>query len=564
LEKPTPPRPILPILAGIALLLLLVLPATRWLFLTQLRMELLHGQQIDLKAEEQAARNHPGVYPIQLAAALLPQPLPPNVDPPATTTQNRVRLQRLQDLAARFPDAPSAPATILRYLTLGEVRLHRDEESLYSGIEPKHQPGDKQQSDPELLAMFDQAAETGERTDPDNAYFPIMRAISLFDEHRDDEALAEIQRAGEKSYWDDYCTVEADGQLRLNTETYGERGTLNRVAMQAAILFPHFSAIRGVARMAMYKATEAELAGRKEEGLAIRMALMRVGSTMRVQSPSYIGTLVGIAISAISTGRPGGAPAIKLASNEESTEEKRQQLQQERLSRYYDYLRSFDHAEEVRLVQKEMAAGNEAKEIGSHFQELPPFGKGTLNTLFGVWAANIVMLSNMLLLLALGVAAWAATRIKPRKNLVAWRVSGCLLLGLGILAWLWGVLGVSAKPYFELALELANMSDHPSEINATVIMGVLMGLSLFVPLLSLTILAIASKAERIPVATGVGRGIRRLALPLASLLFLVYGGLLCVTVRQEAAMDQSLQRMAQHEGNYLAELVGKPWPGPVR
>ena len=71
------------------------------------------------------------------------------------------------------------------------------------------QAGRKKAYERSALEAFDRDAAAGERLDPDNAFFPLMRSVGLFAEHRDDEALAAIQRAGAKPRFQEYALGSA-------------------------------------------------------------------------------------------------------------------------------------------------------------------------------------------------------------------------------------------------------------------------------------------------------------------------------------------------------------------
>src|SRR5205823_4056767 len=121
------------------------------------------------------------------------------------------------------------------------------------------------------LEAFDRDAAAGERLDPDNAFFPFMRSVGLFAEHRDDEALAAIQRAGAKPRFRDYATDQVEGEWELMRASSGNRSAMQRAAMAAALLFPHYAQLRAAARVATYRAIESERQGRPNEGIAVRV-----------------------------------------------------------------------------------------------------------------------------------------------------------------------------------------------------------------------------------------------------------------------------------------------------
>lgn len=75
----------------------------------------------------------------------------------------------------------------------------------------------------EHLAAYDRDAKEGERLDPDNAYFPLMRAVGLFAARRDKEAIEAIERASRKPRWEDYTNEEAEAHLHLLAKAFGRQ-----------------------------------------------------------------------------------------------------------------------------------------------------------------------------------------------------------------------------------------------------------------------------------------------------------------------------------------------------
>ncbi len=185
------------VLLGLALGVLLALvlaPQTRWLVrlqaLTALRLyhplpsgPCYTGSSAgDQRRVEAVAARHPNDYAVQYAAAV-------------ADNSHDETLANLHALAARFPDRPTLYANLLRYEMLGKVRLERPEENLLRGLPPSHKYRMGHYDAPADLASFDADAAAGERLDPGNAYFPLMRAVGLFAGFRDAEGLAAFRRA---------------------------------------------------------------------------------------------------------------------------------------------------------------------------------------------------------------------------------------------------------------------------------------------------------------------------------------------------------------------------------
>lgn len=391
-------------LLGLALgaaLALLISPTTRWLVRDQVRITL--GQKPllrwDSRAAQTVAERHPQDYQIQYAYTV-------------GMVNNAEALQRLRALETRFPDTPSLYANVLRYATLGQIRLNRADDFRLEEMPLPHafrpatpRPGD--------LAAFDRECAAGERLDPDNAFFPLMRAIGLFAARRDADALAAVRRAGTKTAWREYYEDDVEGRRRLRDEAFDDRSMISHVSVFAALLFPHYAPLRGVARNATYQAVLAEQAGRPEDGLAIRRALTRCGGLMRAQSRIAIGSLVGVAITQTAMERPGGAPADHDVARGFSGIGPRAA---DRLRAYQDYVRRIGHPEEARWIGAESEAGLRVQAIIAPLESAPEDSVlvRPIRYLFFRWFGCVAaLLSAFWVLLLGGVAAWAARRLGP-------------------------------------------------------------------------------------------------------------------------------------------------------
>jgi hypothetical protein len=165
------------VIAAVTMLALLIVPTTRWRVVEQIDWSL--GGRAPLVSKDvvaQEMRAHSDDVRVQIADA---------------TAEKDGRVPRLRALLARFPDSPSLYACILSQAAHDEIDLDRDETYLYNGSQP---PDDTRRyrkvASPSALAAFDRDAAAGEKRDPDNAYFPLVRAIGLFAGHRDVAALA--------------------------------------------------------------------------------------------------------------------------------------------------------------------------------------------------------------------------------------------------------------------------------------------------------------------------------------------------------------------------------------
>ena len=424
-------------LLGLALgvfLTLLISPATRWLVraqvaaagLTVLTPDVQGRQAEDARAAVIA--RHPQDFPIQLAAALS--------GPSAQVVQN------LRALVPRFGGNPSLYANLLRF-EIGSppnpgsaargtgVYLSRAEDWALGSQPPPKDYRAPPPPDPKLLALYDADAAAGERLDAGNAFFPLMRAAGLFAAHRDAEGQAAVLRAGQKSAWREYTGDEMNGRLRLADALYGHGSALARIAVVAAVLFPHYAALRGAARVSIAQAAQAEAAGQTGRGLAIREAILHSGSLMRAQSTSFIGSLVGIAIAALATARPGGVPAPAYDSH--LTNEQRTQR---RLQAFSAYAGRLGHPEVARQAQAESAASEVVRGVLKKAEDRSILSPPQLLRLGVLWLCGLATLANAWWLLVFGAMAAGLSRLpsvpegKPLAPLARRGVLAVLLVTL--------------------------------------------------------------------------------------------------------------------------------------
>ena len=532
--------------AALILIALLFVPATRWL----VRLEAFPGLQGGGPGGQEFIQSHARDYQVQLGGQ--------------TDYRGQTSVQYARSLVPRFPDNPSLRANILRYATQGEVHLRRPEENLLSA-NPVPQgsagnyPGGSREEPPTApqLAAFDADAAAGERLDPDNAYFPFMRAVGLFAAHRDDDGLAAVKRAGREHRWREYSEDEVEGRWRISEATFGGREGISRMATAAAVLFPHYQGLRAAARLVAVKAVSAEQDGRPQEGLALRLALARSGDLMRAQSTSLIGSLVGIAISAISRSRPGGVPA----AGSRPTNVPAEQWAQEHLDAYCDYVTRLGHPEAAREARAQAEAAVQIRHLtsgdlifGSRLPDLARLGIGL--------AAGWVLAANLLLLLLLSGLALGLSRLAPLRDRLAPPPAVSLGVALAILLVLGGLAAWQMHGAASRAAILTSTPPGGNSLQAPLLLGLVFGASF--PCLLLLTSSIKAKVRRLPQVVGLVEGFRDTAPPLACALALLYCGLTLWTVHQENAVNLGLERSLHGEGQYLAELTGKPWPSPVR
>ena len=266
------------VLTTAALLAVLAFPSTRWMIGVQVgsALHLCHPFEgifddfhprdpaiytglaaFDRERIRTVLAHHPDDLPLQMAAVM-----------PFSTLESSAR-ERLRALIPRFPDKPSLYANLLRCEASRTVRLERPEIDALTGDRPG-KSSYRPIPTPADLASYDQTAATGERLDPDNAYFPFMRSVGHFAAHHDPEGLAALKRAGTKPIWKEYYWDEAIGKQHLRGEAFGDKSAIQQAAFLAMTFLPQYGGMRHAAYLAVSKAVAYERNGDPNSGLTIR------------------------------------------------------------------------------------------------------------------------------------------------------------------------------------------------------------------------------------------------------------------------------------------------------
>ena len=612
-------------LVGLAvgvLLALLLAPQSRWLVRCQLAavgfsLGTPFGSAAQEKeTEQQVAAAHPNDYQMQIAAQ-------------HGEDNASQYVAYLRTLTPRFGNNPSLYATLLRFQTGSRdsrqgVYLSRSEEGEPGvGVADATPPPPA----PALLAVFDADAAQGERLDPNNAYFPLMRAVGLLAAHRDAEGLEAVQRASTKPVWNEYLSDETTGRLRLADAVQKHTLGISQAAIVASVLYQQYTPLRAVARVATVLAMHAEQAGDKARGMSIRRALMMDGDLMRVQSTTYIGSLVGMAISAIARLRPGGSEALKLPESLTW-----QQWAHARLTAFTQYARQAGFPDDAARAEAQYAAGEAVRAILTPAQNRSVFSPQKIYRLRDWWVGGLLTLTNVGWLLILGLAGVLLSRLpsvrdrQPLPTPAHWGITAAFALAVAIAAFTLSNEEMQVGIAFVIPLSIAGgltvgalvlRRDKEQRrrslasfarafaITACALGGValvaawqargvvdfvqietdLVGLSgndgtdtfppqaaagliavpvgLVVPLMLGIGVSVWGRRRRVPVSAALAAGFRTTALPLACLLVIGYGTLALGTLRQEQQMDDGLRQMIRHEGRYYASLAGTVWPGPA-
>ncbi len=411
-------------------------PQTRWMVREQLLISIgryhllplnsgayMTSPAADRRRIEAAAASAPNDFGLQYAAV--------NGDGHAGVAAG------MRGLVPRFPNEPALYANILRYDTLGAVLMVRPEGALLTGIKPNPLWKPKPPT-PAALAAFDRTAADGERVDPDNAYFPLMRAVGLLAVHRDAEAEAAVRRAGEKTAWREYIPDDVQSRWRLHQVAFDDNGVLPQVSVSSGTLLPQYQRMRDMTRVLTYRAMQKEQAGDVAGGLSLRESVRRCGDLLRVQSNYLIGAIIGSSLCDIACLRPGGAPPPPEPPSN-ATEAQQSARYQSNALAFAGYARRHGRAD---LAAKALAEADARAHLQAVLDYAQSQENSTLASLFRAvnwWTADVAVLANVFWLLALWALAaliYAERRLAPASPDWARSVGWLIGLALGLVVFL--------------------------------------------------------------------------------------------------------------------------------
>ncbi|HEY3266537.1 MAG TPA: hypothetical protein VGM37_06400 [Armatimonadota bacterium] len=367
---------------------------------------------------------------------------------------------------------------------------------------------------PGRMEEIGDVAARGERADPGNALFPAARSAGFLTAGRTSEGLAALRRAADCPRWSDYQDRAADGRARLLRAAGGP----NSGIVPFLVLYPMSltsmdtsGVLRHGARSAADLAVSREAAGRIEEGIAIRHALMTVGGRMRAQSSAMVGSLVGCAIQSIAAARPGGAPAPLRESASAAA------------IRYVAWLRDSGHEAEAAFAERELANRRQARDIARRNADFSPVSRAMERAV--VWQS--ASRSLFFFVIVLVPAAWLMSALGRRGARP----------------------GITALPMSAMA---AYGAWDAWQVNAPAAFGCL-ALAVAMPLVFEGIAARPGRTKR-------GWRPFPFAVPLACALVILAFGAAPFAARAQRDLDGYARAASHGEGAAAAQRLHMPWP----
>jgi len=154
---------------------------------------------------------------------------------------------------------------------------------------------------PETLRFWFVAANRGGKLEPNNTFWDWAKIIGLLAANRDDEIWPVLRAASSKTGYDDHANDGALARLRLAKKN-GIVSPISQIATGASILFPHYATMREASRQISDDASGLRLSRdpqKHKQALEGLRDFVLMSRAMRLESKSFIGSLVGQAIEAI-------------------------------------------------------------------------------------------------------------------------------------------------------------------------------------------------------------------------------------------------------------------------
>ncbi len=484
------------------------------------------------------------------------------------TISSQERAAQLRKVTTKFPDHPEILAATLRAESQADVIVHRADASRFLETKPAAKTGTvavKQKvSDAAAVRRFIDQCLDGERIDPDNAVFPVLRAMAHAELREDQAAFVAMQKAAKKKVWREYIPEEFNANISVNRAVYGRpTGLIAEMAISAAILFPHYANLRELSRVIVAEAMRREQKGQFSEGLALRRDLFDVSEKIRNESTTLIGSLVGSSMMELSMTRPGGALPEKAKQNGNAgvTEEESKRVRDANRQRFIEFTKAHGQADFGQRVQQVTKVGDTIRDIGRRAVDRGIYGMQSITWLAMGQGAGLILLSNMLWLLIIGAIASAVTR-SPRFVAGSRLPPGPFVASVAGITLAMVVSG--ALTGMSVGYTISAVSGLTGEAGSILpVAAISAALVLALPTLITIILAIwAAVNKRLSFTRTITGGFAKSAMPIATILSIGWLGVVFYCAQLDSSGMAELIEMLQHEGKYLFRIIGEKWPVP--
>jgi hypothetical protein len=367
--------------------------------------------------------------------------------------------------------------------------------------------------------------------------------------------------AASKKVWREYIPEEFVANRTVNRGIYGQAGLISEMAISAAILFPHYSSLRELSRVVATEAIKREMKGNYAAGLSLRRDLFVVSEKMRNESTTLIGSLVGGAMLDTSRMRPAGVLPFKAkqSRNDGPTFEEAKVARDINLKRFVDFAKKHGEEAFAERVVESARVGDLIRDISRKGSDRGIYGMESVTRLAIGQGTALILLANVVWMLILGAIATAVVRT-PRfvaGNRLAPGPFVAAVAGIGV-----AMLASGALTGMSVGYTVSAVTGMTGEVGSMVPMAAISaGMVIAFPMLLTIILAIwAALNKRASFTRTITGGFAAASLPAATVMVLAWGAIVYYCAGLDAQGTAELIEMLQHEGKYLARIIGEKWP----
>ena len=317
-------------------------------------------------------------------------------------------LARLAVVAKDFPAATGIYAHLTRAMMRERVRIFTAHSPLPPTAYTLHGRDVK---------LMQWALKRGEFSDPENAYWQAMSAVTAFAEGNETRGIRALNRTAGKLRWDAYLYEEILGQWRLYAATYGDRGAMQKIGPLSLLSFPHLRELRSMAELARDAADKAEARGDLKQAIHIRRQLWQLGLLMRDTAQWAYEALIGTDIFFVATTD---------ADAKQTTGSIRRLDQWQQSARgVLGLLHRARQGYEVGTLETEAAncgALRDRVDVARYDSAYPGIPPGIpLRELFGSWMQGVCLAQQGLALIAAYGAFWLVQKVPAGRSRVWFR-----------------------------------------------------------------------------------------------------------------------------------------------
>jgi hypothetical protein len=518
------------------------------------------------KAVKALSANLPNDYQIQLAYSLMAE-----WSHALNTPDDRVK--RLDAFAGEFPSRATVYAHMLRYETEREVKVRRqteyevtvkqtDKDEVRVDSDELRPPDDLKKH----LEEYERYAVAGEKLDPQNAYFSLMRAVGEFAALRDEDAINSIIAASKKTHYEDYVNDEMEADWRLSSEAFGDNSAALKSIIQGGVGSPHLAQLQALGRTAAAVAIKLELDRQFDKAIKLRIATAHCGKLIRSQSHTMPSALVGCDMTHEQIFRPGGAPVMVEDVNLSTAER-----EQQRVDAYFKYLSQHGQASEVAWMRNELQQIALVKAIHQDAAgaSLSPYGKNGMKVA-AWWLYDYTILINIVVLTAVAVPAaiiCIKKNFKTSTLTVTLIVAYALLLALAFQSQGGMALTAMRSQFIDWILHNKDNGTATTGVGVTDrlfdssnIHGMVLLLSMLSTGIVMGLIYKRSRDTDIVFVDTLRIEFVKYTSLVLTVCIVIYGMCLLKTNKEESMLHQELHEVMQSEGKYIAPIVGKTWP----